>query len=43
MDFLAPCYVATYVRRHGAKRAYWHLRYLGFTRYQTLRAFFFAL
>jgi hypothetical protein len=38
-----PGILSIYVRIHGTKRAYWHLRDLGATRYQALRSIFFAI
>jgi 3-mercaptopyruvate sulfurtransferase SseA len=38
-----PLVLHDYVKLWGKKRAYWHLRSLGATRYQALRAIFFAV
>jgi hypothetical protein len=38
-----PSHLSYRIRRQGFKRAYWHLRDLGATRYQALRSIFFAL
>jgi hypothetical protein len=38
-----PSVLSTYIRLYGKKRAYWHMRNLGATRYQALRAIFFAV
>ena len=38
-----PIILSLYIRIHGKKKAYWHLRDLGATRYQALRSIFFAL
>jgi len=38
-----PATLCWYIKSHGKKRAYWHLRNLGASRYQALRAIFFAL
>ena len=40
---LHPFEVANKIRTFGIKFAYWHLRNNGATRYQALRAIFFAL
>lgn len=40
---LHPFEVASKIRTFGIKFAYWHLRKSGATRYQALRAIFFAL
>lgn len=38
-----PANLSFYIRCHGKKRAYWNLRNLGASRYQALRAIFFAI
>jgi len=38
-----PSILAIYIRMHGIKRAYWHLRDLGATRYSAMRSIFFSL
>lgn len=38
-----PFALGNYISLHGKKRAYWHLRDLGATRYQALRSIFFAI
>lgn len=40
---LHPFQVATQINRFGIKFAYWYLRESGATRYQALRAIFFAI
>jgi len=38
-----PRALSVYIRCYGKKRAYWNLRNLGASRYQALRAIFFAI
>jgi hypothetical protein len=38
-----PGILSIYLRNYGLKRAYWHLRDLGATRYSAMRSIFFAL
>jgi hypothetical protein len=40
--FSSPAHVELKIRRTGIKRTYWYLRDMGYSRYQTLRAIFFA-
>ena len=37
-----PKILSNFILLYGKKRAYWNLRFLGATRYQALRAIFFA-
>jgi len=41
--FSSPGFVGLKVRQTGIKRTYWYLRDMGYSRYATLRALFFAL
>lgn len=38
-----PYSLSTYIACHGKKRAYWHLRNLGASRFQALRSIYFAI
>jgi hypothetical protein len=38
-----PRSLSVYIRCYGKKRAYWHLRNLGASRYHALRSIFFAI
>lgn len=38
-----PSILGYYIRIHGIKRAYWHLRDLGATRYSAIRSIFFSI
>jgi hypothetical protein len=38
-----PEILSMYIQINGVKRAYWHLRDLGATRYNALRSIFFSI
>jgi hypothetical protein len=38
-----PRSLSSYIVLYGKKRAYWHLRNLGASRYQALRSIFFSI
>jgi hypothetical protein len=41
--FSSPSFVGLKIQKTGIKRTYWYMRDMGYSRYATLRALFFAL
>ena len=38
-----PMVLSYFIKTHGLKRAYWHLRDLGASRYGAMRSIFFSI